>query len=82
MKSFLGISASKISSMVFLLLAIMISLTLGSITFLVSDNEASVPDVGMSAGLEGIVGSNEKVETAKKEIKRMKKVMGDQTHPK
>ena len=78
MKGFLGISATKMSSIVFLFVTLMISLTLGSLTFLVNDNAASVPNVGAGIGFEGMEdeGANKAVEKAKNDEKQRDEDMG------
>ena len=53
MNSFMGISGKKLTSICFLLAVLFITLALGSLTFLINDNDASLPDVGLGAGLEG-----------------------------
>ena len=53
MNSFMGISGKKMASICFLLAVLLIALVLGSLTFLINNNDASLPDVGLGAGLEG-----------------------------
>lgn len=43
----MGISGKKMTSIVFLLATLLIALTLGSLTFLINDNAASLPNVGL-----------------------------------
>lgn len=43
----MGISGKKMASIVFLLAVLLIALTLGSVTFLINDNDASLPNVGL-----------------------------------
>lgn len=47
MKGFMGISGKKMTSIVFLLAVLLIALALGSVTFLINDNDASLPNVGL-----------------------------------
>ena len=47
MKGLMGISGKKMTSIVFLLAVLFIALTLGSITFLVNNNDSSLPNVGL-----------------------------------
>jgi len=47
MKTFMGISGTKMASVGFLLAVLFITLTLGSITFLINDNAATLPNVGL-----------------------------------
>lgn len=77
MKGFLGISATKMSSIVFLFVTLMISLTLGSLTFLVNDNAASVPNVGAGIGFEGMTDEDikQELEKAKKDEKQREEDM-------
>jgi hypothetical protein len=53
MTKFMGISSKQITSIGFLLATLIITLMLGSLTFLINDNAASLPEVGMNVGLEG-----------------------------
>jgi hypothetical protein len=53
MKGFMGISGKKMASVGFLLAVLFITLILGSLTFLINDNAATLPNVGLVAGLEG-----------------------------
>ena len=46
-------SGKKMASVGFLLAVLLITLTLGSITFLINDNDTTLPDIGLNAGLEG-----------------------------
>ena len=80
MKGFLGISATKMSSIVFLFVTLMISLTLGSLTFLVNDNAASVPNVGAGIGFEGMEdeGVEQELVKATKDEKQREKDMGSE----
>lgn len=78
MSSFMVISVKKKSSICFLLAVLFITLALGSLTFLINDNAASLPDVGLGAGLEGNCNlneglSNEEMEKMNLNIKDMKK---------
>ena len=43
----MGISGKKMASIVFLLAVLLIALALGSVTFLINDNDASLPNVGL-----------------------------------
>lgn len=43
----MGISGKKMTSIVFLLAVLLIALALGSVTFLINDNDASLPNVGL-----------------------------------
>jgi hypothetical protein len=47
MTGYMGISTKKMSSMGFLLAVLIISLTLGSLTILINDNDATLPNIGM-----------------------------------
>ena len=47
MKGLMGISEKKMASIVFLLAVLFIALALGSITFLVNNNDSSLPNVGL-----------------------------------
>ena len=47
MKGLMGISGKKMTSIVFLLAVLFIALTLGSITFLVNNNDSTLPNVGL-----------------------------------
>ena len=47
MKGFMGISGKKMTSIIFLLAVLLIALALGSVTFLINDNDASLPNVGL-----------------------------------
>ena len=47
MKGLMGISGKKMTSIVFLLAVLFIALALGSITFLVNNNDSSLPNVGL-----------------------------------
>jgi len=49
----MGFSGKQKASICFLLAVLLIALTLGSLTFLINDNAASLPDVGLGAVLEG-----------------------------
>jgi hypothetical protein len=49
----MGIAYKQMVSMVFLLATLIITLMLGCLTFLINDNDTSLPDVGVSVGLEG-----------------------------
>ncbi len=55
----------------------MISLTLGSLTFLVNDNAASLPNVGAGIGFEGMEDENieKELEKAMKDEKQREKDM-------
>jgi len=55
----------------------MISLTLGSLTFLVNDNAASVPNVGAGIGFEGMTDEDikQELEKAKKDEKQREEDM-------
>ena len=59
MKTFMGISGKKMTSICFLLVVLFITLALGSLTFLINDNAATMPDVGFGVGLEGNCNRNE-----------------------
>ena len=59
MTKFMGISCKKLASMGCLLAVLLITLILGSITFLINDNPSRLPDVGLGAGLEGNCNKNE-----------------------
>lgn len=43
----MGISGKKMTSIIFLLAVLLIALALGSVTFLINDNDASLPNVGL-----------------------------------
>jgi len=43
----MGISGTKMASVGFLLAVLFITLTLGSITFLINDNAATLPNIGL-----------------------------------
>ena len=43
----MGISGKKMTSIVFLLAVLLIARALGSVTFLINDNDASLPNVGL-----------------------------------
>jgi len=78
MSSFMGISGKKMSSICFLLAVLFIALALGSLSFLINDNAATLPDVGLGAGLEGNCNrkeglSNEETEKMNLNINDMKK---------
>jgi len=47
MKTLMGISGKKMASVGFLLAVLFITLTLGSITFLINDNAATLPNIGL-----------------------------------
>ena len=71
MLKFMGISGKQMTSICFLLAVLIITLALGSLTFLINDNAASLPDVGLGAGLEGNCDHSEGM--TEKEKNTMKK---------
>jgi hypothetical protein len=68
MNSFMGISGKKMMSICFLLAVIFIALALGSLTFLINDNDAHLPDVGLE-GNENMEEGNDNVEERNKQMK-------------
>ena len=58
MKTFMGISGTKMASVGFLLAVLFITLTLGSITFLINDNAATLPNIGLEGNCNRIEGLN------------------------
>ena len=68
MKGLMGISEKKMASIVFLLVVLFIALTLGSITFLVNNNDSTLPNVG----LEGNKNMKEGNKNTKEGNKNMK----------
>jgi hypothetical protein len=73
MHKLLGISAKKMSSICFLVAVLFITLSLGSLTFLINDNVATLPHVGLDGNYfqtEGL--SNKEEETMKMNIDSMK----------
>lgn len=67
MNSFMGISGKKMMSICFLLAVIFIALVLGSLTFLINDNDAHLPDVGLE-GNENMEEGNENVEEGNENV--------------
>ena len=47
MKLVTGFSGKKIASIIFLLAVLLISLILGSVSFLINDNPSSLPNIGI-----------------------------------
>lgn len=66
-------SKSKIMSMLFLLLSLIITLALGSFEFLINDNPESLREIGMNDKLEGMNGPDDYIKDAKKNMKQMEK---------
>jgi len=54
----MGISGTKMASVGFLLAVLFITLTLGSITFLINDNAATLPNIGLEGNCNRIEGLN------------------------
>lgn len=77
MNKFMGISGKKMTSICFLLVVLFITLILGSLTFLINDNAATMPNIGFETGLEGNINhieglSDEENEKMKLNMDKMK----------
>ena len=68
MNSFMGISGKKMTSICFLLVVIFIALALGSLTFLINDNDARLPDVGLE-GNKNMKEGNKQMKEGNKQTK-------------
>ena len=76
MKTFMGISGTKMASVGFLLAVLFITLSLGSITFLINDNAATLPNIGLEGNCsrEGLRRRhNEKKGQRVKRVRRVKR---------
>lgn len=73
MKTYMGIPGKKMVSIGFLLAVLFITLSLGSITFLINDNAATLPNIGLEGNCrrEGL----KRRQNGKREqrVKRVKK---------
>jgi hypothetical protein len=72
MTKFMGISGKQMTSIGFLLAVLLITLSLGSLTFLINDNAATLPNFVLDAGLEGNCNRNEGMSELKKMDVNMK----------
>ena len=63
MNKFIGISGKQMTSICFLLAVLLITLILSGLTFLINDNAATLPDVGLEGACnkkEGMSGKGKK----------------------
>jgi len=71
----MGISGTKMASVGFLLAVLFITLTLGSITFLINDNAATLPNIGLEGNCNREGYRRHKGNKGKKGKKRQKEGM-------
>tara|TARA_Y100000389_G_scaffold200128_1_gene239921 strand:+ start:417 stop:641 length:225 start_codon:yes stop_codon:yes gene_type:complete len=70
----MGISGKKMMSICFLLVVIFIALALGSLTFLINDKDARLPDVGLE-GNKNMEEENKQMKEGNKQMKEGNKQM-------